>query len=187
MNYLSLIGRNEALFQEDLINQRNELTSLVSNSKFLVIGGAGSIGQAVVKEIFKRDPKALHVVDISENNMVELVRDIRSTIGYGKGDFKTFAIDCGGSEFEALLKTEGPYDYIFNLSASIHFYANVIAPYKGSLEQWFVANRNLYIYFMSILVTAWAVLFPKTGIAWKVFIGIPTPPEELKSVLNFKE
>ena len=120
MNYLSLIGRNEALFQEDLINQRNELTSLVSNSKFLVIGGAGSIGQAVVKEIFKRDPKALHVVDISENNMVELVRDIRSTIGYGKGDFKTFAIDCGGSEFEALLKTEGPYDYIFNLSALKH-------------------------------------------------------------------
>jgi FlaA1/EpsC-like NDP-sugar epimerase len=120
MNYLSLIGRNEALFQEDLINQRNELTSLVSNSKFLVVGGAGSIGQAVVKEIFKRDPKTLHVVDISENNMVELVRDIRSTIGYGKGDFKTFAIDCGGCEFEALLKTEGPYDYIFNLSALKH-------------------------------------------------------------------
>ena len=120
MDYLSLIGRNEALFQEDLINQRNELTSLVSNSKFLVVGGAGSIGQAVVKEIFKRDPKTLHVVDVSENNMVELVRDIRSTIGYGKGDFKTFAIDCGGCEFEALLKTEGPYDYIFNLSALKH-------------------------------------------------------------------
>ena len=120
MDYLSLIGRTAALFQEDLINRRDELTSLISNSKFLVIGGAGSIGQAVVKEIFKRDPKALHVVDISENNMVELVRDIRSTIGYGAGDFKTFAIDCGGSEFEALIKTEGPYDYIFNLSALKH-------------------------------------------------------------------
>ena len=59
----------------------------------------------------------LHVVDISENNMVELVRDVRSTIGYIEGDFRTFAIDCGGKEFEALIASEGPYDYVFNLSA----------------------------------------------------------------------
>jgi len=55
----------------------------VSGSRFLVIGGADSIGQAVTKEIFKRGAEALHVVDIGENNMVELVRDIRSSIGYG--------------------------------------------------------------------------------------------------------
>ena len=79
-----------------------------------------SIGQALTKEIFKRDPKALHVVDISENNMVELVRDIRSTEGYGSGDFRTFALDCGGVEYEALIANEGPYDYVFNLSALKH-------------------------------------------------------------------
>ena len=45
----------------------------------------------------------LHVVDISENNMVELVRDVRSTLGYIKGDFSTFAIDCASREFEALM------------------------------------------------------------------------------------
>ena len=66
------------------------------------MGGSGSIGQAVVREVFKRDPKALHVVDISENNLVELVRDIRSTVGYGSGDFKTFALDCGSVEFDCL-------------------------------------------------------------------------------------
>jgi FlaA1/EpsC-like NDP-sugar epimerase len=65
-------------------------------------------------------PTALHVVDISENNMVELVRDIRSTIGYGPGDFKTFVLDCGSVEFEALIRNEGPYDYVFNLSALKH-------------------------------------------------------------------
>ena len=86
----------------------------------MVIGGAGSIGQAVTKEIFKRSPKVLHVVDISENNMVELVRDIRSTIGYIEGDFRTFAVDCGSHEFEALISSEGPYDYVFNLSALKH-------------------------------------------------------------------
>ena len=86
----------------------------------MVIGGAGSIGQALTREIFKRNPKKLHVVDISENNMVELVRDLRSTIGYGSGEFKTFAVDCGTVEFEALFKVEGPYDYVFNLSALKH-------------------------------------------------------------------
>ena len=120
MTHLSLIGRDEALFEMDLRSYNNELASLVSKARFLVIGGAGSIGQAVVREIFKRDPAALHVVDISENNMVELVRDLRSTIGYGSGEFKTFAIDCGSFEFEALMKEAGPYDYVFNLSALKH-------------------------------------------------------------------
>ena len=120
MDYLSLIGRDEALFEKDLSSYNDELVSLVSKARFLVIGGAGSIGQAVVGEIFKRDPAVLHVVDISENNMVELVRDLRSTVGYGSGDFKTFALDCGSIEFEALMKNEGPYDYVFNLSALKH-------------------------------------------------------------------
>jgi UDP-N-acetylglucosamine 4,6-dehydratase len=85
-----------------------------------VIGGAGSIGQAVVREIFRRKPAALHVVDISENNMVELVRDIRSTLGYIEGDFRTFAIDCGSVEFGALMRWSGGYDYVLNLSALKH-------------------------------------------------------------------
>jgi FlaA1/EpsC-like NDP-sugar epimerase len=120
MDYLSLIGRDEVLFEKDLSSYNDELVSLVSKARFLVIGGAGSIGQAVVGEIFKRDPAILHVVDVSENNMVELVRDLRSTVGYGSGDFKTFAVDCGSLEFEALVKSEGPYDYVFNLSALKH-------------------------------------------------------------------
>lgn len=120
MNILSLIGRESELFNEDVKANDLRLEKIVSDSRFLVIGGSGSIGQAVTQEIFKRDPKALHVVDISENNMVELVRDLRSTVGYGSGEFKTFAVDCGSVEFEALMKAEGPYDYVFNLSALKH-------------------------------------------------------------------
>ena len=70
MNILSLVGRDRELFDEDVKANRLRLKKLVSNSRFLVIGGSGSIGQAVTREIFKRDPMALHVVDISENNMV---------------------------------------------------------------------------------------------------------------------
>lgn len=120
MDLLSLIGRAEPLFDADLLRLKSELLDMVRGSRFLVIGGAGSIGQAVTREIFKRDPAVLHVVDISENNMVELVRDIRSTIGYGSGDFRTFAIDCGSREFEAFFAVEGPYDYVLNLSALKH-------------------------------------------------------------------
>lgn len=120
MNDYSLIGRKHALFENDVSYLEPEISRLVSGAKFLVIGGAGTIGQAVTREIFKRDPKALHVVDVSENNMVELVRDIRSTIGYGAGDFRTFSIDCGSKEFEALIRHYGAYDYVFNLSALKH-------------------------------------------------------------------
>ena len=117
---LDLIGRTSTLFGDEIDVLSDTLSSLVKSSSFLVIGGAGSIGQAVTKEIFKRSPKVLHVVDISENNMVELVRDIRSTIGYIEGEFRSFAIDCGCPEFEALISSEGPYDYVFNLSALKH-------------------------------------------------------------------
>ena len=120
MNILNLIGRDQELFASDVSHYDEKLCNIIGGARFLVIGAAGSIGQAVTKEIFKRDPKALHVVDISENNMVELVRDIRSAEGYGTGEFKTFALDCGSLEFEALMKSEGPYDYVFNLSALKH-------------------------------------------------------------------
>ncbi len=120
MDILKLIGRTTPLFEDDIFSRRKELEELVSNSRFLVIGGAGSIGQAVTREIFKRNPIALHVVDISENNMVELVRDIRSTLGYIDGDFRTFAIDCGSNEYRALMNASGGYDYVLNLSALKH-------------------------------------------------------------------
>jgi len=120
MDTLKLIGRTAPLFDRDISSCRKELEVLVSNSRFLVIGGAGSIGQAVTREIFKRNPLAIHVVDISENNMVELVRDIRSTLGYIDGDFRTFALDCGSNEYRALMNANKGYDYVLNLSALKH-------------------------------------------------------------------
>lgn len=120
MRNLELIGRDRPLFDADVSRHEQQLATLVADSRFMVIGGAGSIGQAVTREIFKRNPRVLHVVDISENNMVELVRDIRSTLGYIKGDFATFAIDCGSREFEALMYACGGYDYVLNLSALKH-------------------------------------------------------------------
>jgi len=80
----------------------------------------------------------------------------------------------------------GEEDIMHGATASVDFYDNVIAPYKGALEEWFVSNKGLYIYFMAIFITVWAVLFPKTKVVWTVFKGLPEPPEELKLALNYK-
>jgi FlaA1/EpsC-like NDP-sugar epimerase len=119
-NILHLIGRNAELFVADMEESEINLQSQIANSTFLVLGAAGSIGQAVTKEIFKRGPKRLHVVDINENNLVELVRDIRSQYGYIEGDFQTFALDIGSIEYDAFIENDGNYDYVLNLSAMKH-------------------------------------------------------------------
>ena len=123
-NILKLIGRDKDLFEEDIKKHELEISKIVRESKFLVIGGAGTIGSAICREIFARNPKLLHVVDISENNMVELVRDVRSSVGYTDGEFATFALDCGSDIFKAFIKEQiarfGGYDYIFNTSALKH-------------------------------------------------------------------
>ena len=117
---LELIGRRNRLLSEDVNNQEGALRNKVRESRFLVIGAAGSIGQAVTKEIFKRSPKKLHAVDISENNLVELVRDIRSSLGYIDGDFSTYALDIGSWQYDAFIESDGEYDYVLNLSALKH-------------------------------------------------------------------
>ena len=119
-NILQLIKRNSELFDLDINNLEDQIANIVQSSSFLVLGGAGSIGQSVVKEIFQRNPKKLDVVDISENNLVELVRDLRSSFGYITGKFRTFALDIGSLEFAALVDQSDGYDYVLNLSALKH-------------------------------------------------------------------
>lgn len=79
----------------------------------------------------------------------------------------------------------GEKEIMHGESAPINFYNNIIAPYKGSLEEWFVSNKNIYIYFSAIFITIWAVIFPGTKIAWKVFKNLLEPPLDLKKALKF--
>ncbi|MDB2520120.1 polysaccharide biosynthesis protein [Planktomarina temperata] len=119
MNLLTTLNREFPLFETDLLKFDTEITEIVKSSRFLVIGGGGSIGQAVSKEIFKRAPKLLHVVDLNENYLVELVRDLRSQNYTHVSDFDTFALDCGDANFLNFM-TDGKYDYVLNLSAMKH-------------------------------------------------------------------
>ncbi|REJ80243.1 MAG: NAD-dependent epimerase/dehydratase family protein [Acidobacteria bacterium] len=122
---LALVGRDRLLFENDLQRHAAELDAGVRDRRFLVVGGAGSIGRAVVRELFKRQPAALHVVDLSENGLAELVRDLRSSLGYlaQGGDFQAYCFDALGPELAALESAQShtkPYDVVLNFSALKH-------------------------------------------------------------------
>lgn len=121
---LKLIGRDEQLFREDLATHGAVIDALVRGSRFLVVGGAGSIGSAVVRELFRRDPAVLHVIDSSENGLAELVRDLRASLGYIRGDFHAYCFDALGKEFDAFTSPQRAdcckYDYVLNFSALKH-------------------------------------------------------------------
>ncbi|MDC0280979.1 UDP-N-acetylglucosamine 4,6-dehydratase [Akkermansiaceae bacterium] len=120
MKIRHIIGRKRRLFDADVCLKAEELKSQIGGLRILVIGGSGTIGHAVVREFFKRRPKALHVIDISENNLVEVVRDVRSTLGYGGVDFQTVPVDVGSRYFDAFVESQDRYDIICNLSALKH-------------------------------------------------------------------
>ena len=70
-------------------------------------------------------------------------------------------------------------------NASIQFYNEVIAPYQGTIEEWFVDNKSQYFYFLIMFITIWVVLFPDSKIVWRSFKKIPDQPDKLKSILNY--
>ncbi|MDW7973216.1 MAG: polysaccharide biosynthesis protein [Thermodesulfovibrio sp.] len=120
-NILKIIGREQYLFDYDLLHYSDVVEREIKNSSFLVIGGAGSIGSATIKEIFKRNPKVLHVIDINENDLAELVRDLRSSYGYIDGEFKTFVIDVGSDVYHRFITDNfNKYNYVLNFSALKH-------------------------------------------------------------------
>ena len=98
----NFLNRNSSIFKDDLERIKDDLSHLIGGSRILVIGAAGTIGQSVFYELFSRKPKSIHAVDISENNLVELVRTIRSSPLDQSPELKTYAIDYGSNEFKFL-------------------------------------------------------------------------------------
>lgn len=65
------------------------------------------------------------------------------------------------------------------------FFDHVIMPYKGLVEEWYVANQGLKTYVVSIFLTLWVIFFPRSGLQWRVFSQLPEPPKELATIVNF--
>lgn len=120
MDVNQIIGRDGTLFRDAVATHEKEIAETIGNSRVLIYGGAGSIGREVVRQIFMRRPKALCVVDISENGLVELVRDLRSSLGYIEGDTQFLPLDMGSVEAAAFLQSQPDFDIVVNLAAMKH-------------------------------------------------------------------
>lgn len=120
MNIAEIIGRSNTLFEHDVETHQDCIAEAIRGARVLILGGAGSIGKEVTAEIFRRNPAALHIMDVSENNLVELVRNLRSKLGYTTGETRFLPLDMGSREAQAFFASQPPYDYVLNLAAMKH-------------------------------------------------------------------
>lgn len=122
-NFISqyVIKRNKSLFLQDINENEEKLEEKVKDKSILVIGGAGSIGASFIKVILKYKPKSLTVVDINENGLTELTRDLRATKGmYVPEEYITYPMDFSSFIFEKMFRSHKGYDIVANFSAHKH-------------------------------------------------------------------
>ena len=117
----SVTQRPESLFRVDVLDNHSRLQHAIGGKSVLVIGGAGTIGSSFVKSVLEFHPARLVVVDLSENELTELVRDLRSMSGIViPKEFQTYPIDFGSDIFEKFLREEGPFEIVANFAAHKH-------------------------------------------------------------------
>lgn len=116
-----VINRPQSMFLNDIEDNREELIRKIEGKSVLVIGGAGSIGSSFIKAILSFRPSALVVVDINENALAELTRDIRSTRGmYIPEDYIPYPMDFDSEVFRKMFRKHRGFDIIGNFSAHKH-------------------------------------------------------------------
>lgn len=118
-NYVT--KRSQSMFLKDIEKNRDKLSEKINGKKILVIGGAGSIGFSFIKAILPFKPASLIVVDINENALAELTRDLRSTKGmYVPEDYVSYPMDFASSVFEKMFRSRDGFDIVANFSAHKH-------------------------------------------------------------------
>ncbi|MBI1224003.1 MAG: NAD-dependent epimerase/dehydratase family protein [Bacteroidetes bacterium] len=119
--YRHVTQRETSLFEEDILANETELKQQIQGKSALVIGGAGSIGSSFIKSLLRFNPARLIVVDINENGLTELTRDLRSTEGLAvPARYLTYPINFGDAVFAKILRREGPFDIVANFAAHKH-------------------------------------------------------------------
>lgn len=117
----NVIKRKASLFEEDIKANKDELTKKIEGKSVLVIGGAGSIGSSFVKAVLPYKPRAMIVVDINENGLAELTRDLRSMEGmFVPEDYIPYPMDFASPVFEKMFRARGGFDIVANFSAHKH-------------------------------------------------------------------
>lgn len=113
--------RSKSMFEADILTNFAELTREIRGKSVCVIGGAGSIGSSFIKSILNFEPSKLVVIDLNENGLAELTRDLRSTDGmYVPEEFRTYTLNFADPIFERIFREEKGFDIVANFSAHKH-------------------------------------------------------------------
>ena len=198
---LKLTGEGEVFFLQERIGKRRKKFKLYKFATMLK--NSPNIGTGTVT--MRGDPRVLPVGKFLRKTKInELPQLLNIFFGHmsviGPRPLTTKTFEAYSENTQVLITQVRPglsgigsiifrdeEEIMHDAKASMDFYTTSIAPYKGALEEWFVSNKSLYIYFVAIFVTAWAVLIPSTKIAWRVFKDLPEPPPELKETLNYTD
>ena len=117
----SVTFRPVSMFVPDIEANKETLTKEIKGKKICVIGGAGSIGSSFIKAVLRFEPKSVVVVDLNENGLAELVRDVRSTEGlYVPDEFRCYTLNFADPIFERIFREEKGFDIVANFSAHKH-------------------------------------------------------------------
>jgi lipopolysaccharide/colanic/teichoic acid biosynthesis glycosyltransferase len=196
---LLMTGEGEIFYLQDRIGKNGKTIKLYKFATMLKNSPSLGTGTVTVKNDSRILPagKFLRKTKINElPQLLNILSGDMSVIGprpLTKQTFGAYSADTQGilgqvrpglSGVGSII-FRGEEDILAGANSSLDFYMNSIAPYKGDLETWFVRNYSLQNYFKAIIVTLVVVLFPKSQIAWKVFKGLPVPPDELKNVLSY--
>lgn len=117
----SVTKRPVSMFAPDIEANKEKLTQEIKGKTVCVIGGAGSIGSSFIKAVLRFEPKSVVVVDLNENGLAELVRDVRSTDGlYVPDEFRCYTLNFADPIFERIFREEQGFDIVANFSAHKH-------------------------------------------------------------------
>jgi len=131
--------RTESMLRSDIADHADLIRSKLAGKRVLVVGGAGSIGSATVRELVRFEPEAVHVVDQNENNLTELVRALRSRpCGLAVPDFRTLPLDFGSSFMQRFIESQPPYDHVLNFAALKH-----VRSEKDTYSLWQMISTNV--------------------------------------------
>lgn len=117
----SITKRQESLFAVDIENNRETLTREIEGKSVCVIGGAGTIGSSFIRAVLPFKPSKLIVIDLNENGLAELTRDLRSTYGmYVPEEYRTYTLNFADPIFARIFREEKGFDIVANFSAHKH-------------------------------------------------------------------
>ena len=198
---LKFSGEREVFFLQERVGRNKEIFKLFKFATMLKNSPTTGTGTVTMKN----DPRVLPVgIFLRKTKINELPQLINILIGdlsiigprpQTLSCFEAFTSEAQDiiAQIKPGLSGIGPIifrseeDILEGHIGTLEFYNNIIGPYKGKVESWYLDKQNLVIYFSLIFITAWVVIFPSSSLAWKVFKDLPIPPEELKANLNFPD